>query len=311
MDELTTQRQRRLSKFRRDGGGFGPFRFSPKDLEILRLIHAYRYVTADHIFALVPGNRRHLAERLQGLFHHGYVQRLLPPAVMRVADGPQRGSDKFTYVLDGLGAETLTQAGAVPVDELAWEPRHTNRVSWFVEHQVGISTFHGALVLAARGRGDIALRDWTQLLTLRDWVKVRLQSDAKETTLRVAPDAYFAIIEGDKRRNFFLEFDRGTEEHGRIRETLWKYWLYLQSRRYQERYENARDVRVLVVTTSDGRVARMLEMLTTVDPKGRGLNQFWFTTEASYSLARPETVLGPIWTTLKTPAEKRSVLESA
>jgi hypothetical protein len=267
-------------------------------------------VKTDHVLALIGGNARHLAERLQGLFHHGYVQRLLPPALMRVADSPQRGSDKFTYVLDEPGAETLTHAGTVSADEMAWEPRHTNRVSWFVEHQVGISTFHGAIFLAARGRPDIGLRDWTQLVTLRDWVKVRLQSDAKETTLRVAPDAYFAILEGDKRRNFFLEFDRGTEEHGRIRETLWKYWLYLQSRRYQERYENARDVRVLVVTTSEGRIARMLEMLMTVDPKGRGLNQFWFTTEASYSLARPEVVLGSIWTTLKAPSEKRSLLEA-
>jgi hypothetical protein len=311
MDELTTPRQRRLSKFRRDGGGFGPFRLSPKDLEILRLIHDYRYVTADHIFALVPGNKRHLAERLQGLFHHEYVQRLLPPAVMRVADSPPRGSEKFTYVLDEKGAETLAAAERKAVRELLWEPRHVNRMDWFVEHRLMIATFRAAVELALKARPDLNLIEWRDEPEIRDAVLVR-QVGGKVQELRVAPDGYFAVRQNGKLRHFFLEADRGTEEHTRVLPKFRALWWYCgPNSPFQRRYEEPEDVRVLVVCESENRLLAMRKTLAGVDEKQRGLKRFWFCLSREYSLVMPEGILGGIWRVGSTDVHERGSAQGA
>jgi len=295
LEELKTKQQR-LPKFRRAPELYGPFRFSETDLEILRLIHDYRYVSADLVFALVQGNRRHLADRLQGMFHHAYVQRLLPPPAMRIADGPQKGSEKFTYVLDEFGATTLARAEGIGVRELAWDPRHVNRMNWFVEHQLMVGTFRAAVELGVRTRDDLSFVEWRGEEEIRDVVGVRYPDGTKREH-RVAPDAYFAVRERGKVRHFFLEADRGSEEHARILPKFRALWWYCAPQSpFYTKYEDAKDVLILFVCESENRLAAMRQTLAKVDERQRGLRRFWFTTSRRYSLMKPEALVDePIW----------------
>src|SRR5882724_6882652 len=94
-------KQNRLPKYRRAPERFGRFAPTTRDLRILQLVHDYRYLTAEQVTALLaPGSPRQIARRLQGLFHHGFLARLLPPLRVRTADDTRpTGSPRVTYGL--------------------------------------------------------------------------------------------------------------------------------------------------------------------------------------------------------------------
>jgi hypothetical protein len=294
--ETTTDKRKRLPKFRRDPEGFGGLRLTSRDLEILRLVHDYRYVLVDHVLALVPGNRRQLEYRLQGLFHHKYLQRLLPPLAMRVGDDRSpSGSVKVTYGLDIEGASALARAEGISTDELAWEPRHSERMQWFIEHRLMLSTFRAAIEVALRGRSDLELVEWRDEAEIRDTVTVQY-SDGKKRQHRVAPDAYFAVREHGKLRHFLVEIDRGSEEHARLLPKFSGLWWYCAPESpFYRKFQDAKDVLILFVGTSEPRLEAMRRTLAKVDEKQRGLRRFWFTTDHRYRLGKPESVIGGIW----------------
>ncbi len=312
--------KRRLPKYAADPEAytarFGGFRLTERDLRILALVHDYRYLWVDHVQALlggVPGESLYqVPRRLQALFHHGYVARLVPLSRMRL----EKGSPKTVYTLDTAGAEVLEAEHArllregISIPEVHWRKSYTRRTEFFVDHQVAIATFHAVLEVALRGRGGLRLLEWRQDADLQASFRYRAADTGEVLRAGVKPDAYFAVEERGQRRNFFLEIDRGTEEHRRIREKLQAYYNYLRSGVYQERLagKNPEDVRVLVVTTSEAartstgadsvpksRLDRMIDTLTAIRGKRSGLAQFWFTTADAFGLAEPVQVLGPIW----------------
>jgi hypothetical protein len=86
-----------------------------------------------------------------------------------------------------------------------------------------------------------------------------------------------------------LEIDRSTEDHPRfLREKILPGLAYIQSQAFEKRFGH-RAGRWLVVTTSERRLANMLEQARREKAKGN----FYFTT---YDLVNTETMLlAPIW----------------
>lgn len=296
--------QGRLPKYLRAPERFGKMQLTAQDIEILALVYSYRHLWADHVRALLGRSPRNVARRLQALFHHGYLLRMVPPSQIRFA----LGSPKMIYALDLRGAQALATASGFAVNELGWNKTYNRRMEWFVEHQVAISHFRAVLALAT-DRAGLELSRWSQRHDLRDWDRVR--SPQGDRTVRVSPDAYCAVRESGILRNFFLELDRGTEEHRRLRSKFLGYWHYLRGDRYRARYENAADVRVLVVTTSQKRLRRMQQTLASVDPRGRGANQFWFATQGQYNLHSPASILAAIWRVGASTAPERALFQRA
>lgn len=305
---MSRTKRNRLHKYRRDPEGFGRLQLTQRDKEILALIHDYRHLQVDHIQKLIPGNDRKIAYRLQGLYHHGFVQRLIPPSRMRM----EFGSPKVVYTLDTRGARLLEiersgiEERGVAVAPIKWRKAQT-RTEFFVEHQIEISTFRATVHLALKESVLLHLLEWRQGAELQASFRYRTAGSDQILRAGIKPDAYFAVQENGQRRNFFLEIDRGTEEHARLREKFQTYYNYLRSNVYRERYhdKNPDDLRVLVVTTPAStrtaneavlrtRLDRMAESLTAI--RGRfGLAQFWFSTFDAYSLAEPASILKPIW----------------
>jgi hypothetical protein len=287
---------RRLPRYKRAPELFGRFEPTTRDVAILRLVHDYRFLTVDHILALIPGSKRQIARRLQGMYHHSLLARVLPP--LRVRDGILSGvlgSPKFAYALDTGGARAICEADGIAASELRWRPEHNGRMHWFIEHHLMVSTFRATLELALAGDQSLDLIGWADEETLRDSVTVRYP-DGHRQVHRVCPDGYFAVREHGTLRNFFLEADRGTEEHPRVLTKFQSYWWYLSDGSpYYAKYENAKNRLVLVVCTSEKRMAAMRKTLARVGDGRRSLGQFWFTTTSRYRLTQPESLRASIW----------------
>ena len=276
---------------------YGNFALTPRDIQILKLVCRYRYLEARHIRALTAGSDQQITRRLQGLFHNKYLARYLPHTRMRLELDP--GPPLIAYGLDTRGVRLLQRTDpAASLRELArWNKAHTRRTSWFLEHNVMISDFRCSLELATRGRG-VELGVWEQGTGRRGTVP---GSHDQSRPVRIAPDAYFELRQSGRRRHFFLEVDRATEEHDRLLRKFTGYWWYLQSREYRDNHQDPSRVNVLFVTTGACRLRNMIDTLSRWHKPNRathgGKGLFWFCFADDYRLEDPRSILGPIWRT--------------
>lgn len=308
--------RKRLPKFQRAPELFGRLVLTDRDLSILDLVHRYRYVWLDHILALVPANgTRHLEHRVRGLYDHGYLHRLWPPARMN-----QGGGVRFTYVLDEKGARTLAAHYQVPKKELFWRKRHNDRTEFFVTHHTTVSDFHAALELGIGEAGGLTLIEWDQGDAIRGKATYNVPGKGRRTW-GVNPDGYLAVADNGTRRNLFVEIDLDSEEYPRIADKYERYTWYLNSNTYKQAYERASDVRVLFATTSFTRLEGLIKTLQQLtlpankreklfrrfDVPGIQPGWFWFTLLSDYDLAAPASVLEPIWRTAKQPDQLKQL----
>lgn len=307
----------RLPKYKRDREGYGPFVLTERDRTILQIVYQYRLVERRHVVALMGGSDRNIGRRMQGLFHNHYLDRFVPRSRMQL----EMGSPKTAYGLDTAGAKEVQKilsghiGRPVLMNELSWRKSHNRRLEDFLVHRLGISTFRVLLTLGIRARPDLELLEWGEGLDYRGKVTV-LYQNGSEQRITVNPDAYIAASENGVRRNFFLEIDRGSEEPQRIVEKFQKYWWYLsfEDSPYFTKYENAKDVRVLVVTPTAAHMRKLMGLMPAVDPrgKGHGLHRFWFTHTELYDRPADDgpdpfrdsaVLLTPVWETVKRPGE--------
>ncbi len=289
---------------------YGTFQMTARDLDVLQVVFRYRHLTADHIRALIPGSDQHLGRRLAGLFHHAYLARYAPLDRMRFE--LNAGSPVMAYGLDTKGWRTLQFHNRVPLGEhlnaaledaadgQAWRKAHSRRTSWFLEHQLGIANFRCVLELALKERpGDgLSLVLWDQTTATRGEVRLK-----DKTVLRVNPDAFFALRDGSGAiRNFFLEFDSGTEEQRRIEAKFRRYWWWLQAPAYRAAHRSHERVAVLFATSGIRRLENMMATLARMpkpnNPPYGGRGWIRFCLETDYGLENPRSLLSPIWRTL-------------
>jgi len=301
----------RLRKFirqpERHAERYGAFHLTPRDIDVLELVFRYRHVTADHIRALIPGSKQQLGRRLAGLFHHNYLARYAPLDRMRFE--LNAGSPVMAYGLDTKGWRTLQQQGRVVseddeaenrTDDQTWRKAHSRRTARFLEHHLGISNFRCVLELGLRqegGRG-LSLLEWDQGKAIRGEVTL-----TNKMVYRVNPDAFFSIQDSaGSVRNFFLEFDSGSEEQRRIEGKFKAYWWWLQASAYRESHADHQRVAVLFVTTGPKRMENMMETLARMEkpnsPAYGGRGWFRFCRDSDYVLANPGSILTPIWRTV-------------
>lgn len=278
-------------KFVRSGTKFGHLRIQPRDVSLLQDLASFRFLNTAQLFALHPGSRRNLQQRLTLLFHAGYVERPESQILTR------RPSDYLVYALGKKGANlVMPEKRAIN----AWVRQNAKIAFPNLEHALMVSQFRVALSLALKKRGGRITR-WIQGYDLRDALIL------KGKYPQVVPDGFFTIELGDGRWNFFLEADRSTMAHHRFLAKLRVYWDWWRAKTYNKHLGISK-FRVLTIADTQGRKENLRRTGKDADTRREGSNMFIFACEKDYSLEKPEAVLQPIWLSAKDNA-KHSLLE--
>lgn len=289
-----------------------------RDLEILKALGRYRVLDTAQIEArlfnsasfirLVQGVqaldkpvKSRCWNRLQLLYHHGYVDRVEQPS--RLSEGRR----PYLYYLSRKGLNYLIYQEAVEEEEEEVElEEQRNPSHLFLAHQLTLNTIRIAVELATEAQGWRIVR-WLDEKTLKrqGGDKVTLKGErGRILQTSLIPDGCFTVDTGERDFHFLLEADRSTETgeystFGR-RDFTHKMLAYGELFKapsssegdslYARRYGGGTNLgRVLTITTGQRRADHLKEIAEKTGRKSK----FWF---ASLKDLTPETIFtAPIW----------------
>lgn len=258
----------------------------PRDLELLASLGQFRRLTTRQIKTVVLfGSFQTASYRLNRLWQHGYVDRDFRPVALGGAPAVYRLAPR------GIRALTAHRGDLVP-DHLS---PGASRDPLFLEHTLAVNDSLIALVTAARKVGVVL--SWS----FPPKSLARLPDPLKDTTeLPVMPDAEISYETDGRKRQAFLEVDRGTEPTSRFSGKVRGYLAYLASGDYERRYGLPR-FRLLVVVPSVRRreslAAAVGKSVEDAAPR-LGRDPSGFLTQVGYAVAselRPDTASGNVW----------------
>lgn len=174
------------------------WRLTPRDHWILAMLHEHRVLTAPQITDTAFPSYRSGRQRLRELYQWSVVDRFQP--FISVGTAPMH------YVLGPAGAAVL--AAAYGLEPRALGYRHDRAFgiahNLRLAHAVGVNEWFAALIATAGTTGDVLDVWWSE------------QRCARHFGDLVRPDAYGRWSAHDRRVEFFLEFDLGTEALTRV-----------------------------------------------------------------------------------------------
>jgi hypothetical protein len=181
-------------------------RLTDRDRQLCRLLHQHRVLTTPQLVDLAFPSRNAAEHRLAVLHQLGVLDRFRPHH--------SPGSAPYHYVLGPLGAALLAAEQDQEPSQLGYRRDRTLALahSQRLAHLLGVNGFFTALARTARQHPDAELEGW--------WPEQRC---AAQWGRLVRPDGYGRWREHDRRVDFFLEYDRGSEPLGRLAAKLGGY----------------------------------------------------------------------------------------
>ena len=260
------------------------FRLAEGDLEILRLVFAFRFACIEHLCALTGRSYVAIHRRLSKLTRHRYLYRIVRPF------------QKHIYAIGKAGIPLLVERGVASKEALDQRLRHHELKDLFIKHQMMLVDLHAILTLATRD-SHVKLVGWHEGPNLRD--SVTFSEDNRRHKLPVRPDAFFTLQddrrpEGQNRAHFFLEADRSTTSHTRFQKKLKAYWHYGQQGLHNRNFGIKR-FRVVVVTLTPERARNLCQTAAEVLPQGQARQLFLFTAMKTFSLDEPDGILDEVF----------------
>jgi protein involved in plasmid replication-relaxation len=275
-------RTERLSRFERDPKAAASYRFTPRDLEILRQVAEHRFIKSEWLVKLVGGSKQQVLRRLHLLYHHGYLER--PRAQLDYYH--EGGSHSLVYGLASRGAGRLRRDLDMPFERMDWTNRNKSVGRLFLEHTLMVSSYMAALELDCHKRSNVRLIYAHELPKPADrgnhrepfrWT-VDLPGKRR---VGIVPDKIFAIETSNKdgrieRMHYFLEADRGTMpiERRDLRQSC----VLRKLKAYQETFTSGvhrarlqmQRFRTLILATSSDRRKNITEAAHSL-PRGKSL----------------------------------------
>ncbi|MDP2711957.1 MAG: replication-relaxation family protein [Solirubrobacteraceae bacterium] len=212
-------------------------RLTDRDREIVCALHEHRVLTVWQLRELFFDGIERARKRLAVLHDLGVVDRFRPHR--------ERGSHPCHYVLGRHGAMIVAAVQDVPIKEVRFDPVRQLGLqrSQQLAHLVGVNGFTTSLAHALRTRmPDVGL----------EWMGQRACGLEYQDLVR--PDSRLRLtLRHSDLLTAWLEWDRATETHKRLRGKL---------RRYRDlAYLHAHPVTVLFVVPSDRREHHVLDSL--------------------------------------------------
>lgn len=222
-----------------------PLKATDRDRQLLQALDEFRVLTTDQVHHLFFPSLHRTRKRLVRLWRHGLVVRDVRPTQLG------EGSSQYYYALSQSGRRMLPQ------------PSNHHGTSYrtlyaFSRHSEQINNFRICLTLATNMADDLALSSWAQGRKLKMLAAPRYPLMTQP--MPIIPDAMFILLCRGREYNYFLEFDRGTTDLGRIANKCAGYhWLWQQKTAH--RRFGIRSFRVLLVTTTRRRLDHIIQKL--------------------------------------------------
>jgi Replication-relaxation len=219
------------------------FQLVPGDLFILRNVHELRLATIEHMAALSGRSYKRTQERLAKLEERGYLA--------CVARRPH----KHVYAIGSEGVRVLIEHGYAPRELATKRLRQTELKELGIRHAVFITDIHVQLIRLLPAR-SLTLEKWIEGPSLWDTV-----TTSNKVQIPIRPDALFTVAEqaGKGRWHFFLEADRGTMAHSRMRDKITGYAAYFHQQLHLKKFDGIKLFRVATITESRGRAHGLAE----------------------------------------------------
>jgi hypothetical protein len=230
---MTTAAER-LPRFERKRTAIPNFEITARDEEILRIVARHRFVRSFHIIDLIAAadpatSEQKITRRLQLLFHGDYLSR---PKVQVDSYRAGAGSRPMVYILGNKGIDLLAAKYGFRRSSADWTTKARTATRGTIDHALEVTDFMVALALACSRHGGRAVMYFDEIMQelapaeMRKnpkpyhWpvsvrpVPGRWQGREAKTHYAI-PDKIFGIRnlelpEGQNRKFFFLEADRGT-----------------------------------------------------------------------------------------------------
>ncbi len=264
---------KKRSRFER--GEPKPLWWQERDEQIVVAIYEHGVLSTQQIAELFFGGSLSAAsKRLRKLYDAQMLQRAFRPKGIGAPEAlylVERTPEAVQRVAEGLGLNEETV-------RRKWFP-----MKMLTDHFLEVTAFRVQIEKACQ-RNDVLLELWEDERECTE----KYQSNGQQTKV-FAPDAYFRLFRDGKLWAYYLEWDRGTEALGRIRQKAESYAEYWQGGFYTQRY-GLKGFRVLWVTTSGERMAMLQE--TTKDVEGAP--PFWWATREQVQGCR-DLLTEPIW----------------
>jgi hypothetical protein len=277
---MSSKKRQRAPRNQRDKNP-KPIRITQRDIAILQAIYDYRWLMTEQIYRLFFPSLHRAYERMEALYHNGYVGRVFP------GENINQMNVAMLYVLDKRGAKVLSEYLKY---EIALDGQARKVKPMFLEHTIAINDVRIAVSLACQKAGWLLL-DWQTEAELKaNYDRVALPGRMGQLeAVPLVPDSYFKIDNGNKKpAHFFLELDRNTMAHKRFKAKVLAYNIYAEAGGAEKRF-STQNYRVLTVTLSEQRAWNLKEMTEKIG----GENRFWFT---SLDQVNVDTVFdAPVW----------------
>lgn len=261
-------------------------------IETTHTVFTFRWATVDQIALVLGKSVNTVQKQLNKLCDH----QIITSKPVQRSLSEKGGSAKWVYRLARKGRDLLNRHLAI--DDFSSVPP-TNISQAFAAHTIGNNDVRAMAFRACHNLGLI-VRDWrTDYDFKSDPDKQRVTTDLyqkngerKRVTAPIQPDQYLSIEHHTRRMDFFVEFDRGTEQLETFQKKIAGYVTYLKGGHFKQRFGHP-SFRVLTVveTASD---ARKQALLAQTELQPRIAKRFWYTNLSDLSVARFFTQ--PIWT---------------
>ena len=116
-----------------------------------------------------------------------------------------------------------------------------------IRHAIFITDIHVKLIQLTQAR-TFTIANWVEGPSLWDSV-----TTSGNLVIPIRPDAWLTIEGPQGKAHFFLEADRGTMAHSRMREKITGYAAYFQQQRHVKKYPGMKVFRVATITETRGR----------------------------------------------------------
>ena len=225
------------------------FQFVESDLPLLQHVYDLRLATIEHLAALSGRSYKRTTERLAKLEENAYLTCI------------SRRPQKHVYAIGREGVPVLIEHGYAPHELADRRLRHNELKDLGIRHAVFIADIHVKIIQMKRERA-LTVSNWVEGPSLWDRV-----TTSNNVVIPIRPDAWFTLDSKDGSSHFFLEADRGTMAHSRMREKITGYAAWFHQRRHTKKFDGMKTFRVATITETRGRAAGLAaEFRTMMSP---------------------------------------------